>query len=105
MKQYSALTWLVAIIVLGALIAAAFGLFTPNDGSHITFTTIRNETVEIWGQGLYKYDTSIGATGFLAGDLITLVLAIPVLIISIVLYRRGSLQGGLILTGVLSYFV
>jgi hypothetical protein len=105
MKQYSALTWLVAIIILCALLAAAFGLFTPNNGSRITFTTIRNETVEIWGQGLYKYDTSLGAIGFLAGDLITLVLGIPVVIISIVLYRRGSLQGGLILTGVLSYFV
>lgn len=105
MKQYSALNWLVAIIVLCALAATGFGLFTPNTGSLISFRTVRDEAVEIWGQGLYKYDTPIGATGFTAADVITLVLAIPVLLISINMYRRGSLKGGLLLTGVLAYFL
>ncbi len=105
MKQYSALNWLVSIIILCALMAAGFGLLAPNRGSEISFTTARNETVNIWGQGLYRYDTPIGATGFMAGDLITLVLAIPLLIISIILCRRGSLKGGLLLTGTLSYFL
>ena len=105
MKQYSALNWLVAIIALCALAATGFGLLTPNNGSLISFRTIRDEPVEIWGQGLYKYDTPIGATGFTAADMITLVLAIPILLISIVIYRRGSLKGGLLLTGVLAYFL
>ncbi len=105
MKQYSALNWLAAIIIVCALIAAGFGLFTSNIGNQITFTTVRNETVNIWGQGLYRYDTPIGATGFMAADLITLLLAIPLLIISIMLYRRGSMQGGFFLTGTLAYFL
>jgi hypothetical protein len=105
MKQYSALNWLVAVITLCALVATSFGLLTPNDGSLISFTTIRDETVEIWGKGLYKYDSPIGATGFTAADLITLVLAIPILAISINMYRRGSLKGGLILIGALAYFL
>jgi hypothetical protein len=98
MKQYSALNWLVAIVTMCALAAAGSGLFMPSGGSSIAFRTIREETVEIWGQGLYKYDTPIGATGFTAADMITLVLAIPVLLISIIMYRRGSLKGGLLLT-------
>ncbi len=105
MKQYSALNWLVLIIGLLALIAAGFGLFTPNHGSLISFTTVRGETVEIWGQGLYKYDSPICATGFMAADMITLVLAIPALVISVLLYRRGSLKGGLLLAGALAYFL
>ncbi len=105
MKQYSALNWLVAIVTMCALAAAGSGLFMPSGGSCIAFRTIREETVEIWGQGLYKYDTPIGATGFTAADMITLVVAIPVLLISIIMYRRGSLKGGLLLTGVLSYFL
>ena len=105
MKQYSALNWLVAIITLCALVTAAVGLFTSGSGSRISFTTVRGETVEVWGQGLYKYDTPIGATGFTAADVITLLLAIPILVISLLSYRRGSLKGGLFLAGALSYFL
>lgn len=105
MKQQSALNWLVPLIAVLALLAAGFGLFTPNDGSLISFTTARGETVEVWGRGLYKYDTPIGATGFTAADVITLFLATPILIISFVMYRRDSIKGGLFLAGALSYFL
>lgn len=71
----------------------------------VSFATVRGESVEIWGRGFYRYDTPIGAIGFTAGDVITLFLAIPVLLISFFLYRRGSLKGGLLLTGALSYFL
>jgi hypothetical protein len=105
MKQYPALSWLAAITVFCALISAGSGLFSPNMGSEKPFTTVRNETIQIWGQGLYKYDTPIGATGFIAADLITLMVVIPLLIVSVWHYRRGSLKGGLLLTGVLAYFL
>jgi len=105
MKKQVALDYLVPLITVLALLAAGFGLFTPNNGSTISFTTARGEIVELWGQGLYKYDTPIGATGFTAGDMITLFLAIPILLISVARYRRGSLRGGLLLTGALAYFL
>ena len=105
MKQQSALYWLVPLIAVLALLAAGVGLFYPNEGSLFSFTAVRGETVQIWGQGWYQYDTPIGALSFKAGDLITLFLAIPVLIVSFVLYRQGSLRGGLLLTGALAYFL
>ena len=105
MKQQPALYWLVPLIAVLALLAASFGLFTPNDGNLISFTTVRGETVEVWGQGIYKYDTPIGATGFTAADVITLFLAVPTLLISFFMYRRGSVKGGLLLAGALSYFL
>jgi len=105
MKNQPALNWLVPLIIVLASLSATFGLFTPNDGNTLSFTTARGETVEVWGQGLYKYDTPIGATGFTAADVITLVLAIPILLISFFMYRRGSLRGGLLLAGALSYFL
>src|SRR5512134_205865 len=101
MKQQSALNWLVPLIVVLALFAAGIGLFYPNEGSPFSFMTVREETVQVWGQGWYSYDTPIGALSFKAGDLITLFLAIPTLIVSFVLYRQGSLRGGLLLTGAL----
>jgi hypothetical protein len=105
MKPQPTLTWLVSLITGLALLSASLGLLTPGDGSLTLFTTVRGETVQVWGQGLYKYDTPLGATGFLAADTITLALAIPILIISFLMYRRGSLKGGLLLAGTLSYFL
>lgn len=105
MKQQSVLNWLVPLIVVLALFAAGIGLFSPNTGSPFSFATVRGETVQIWGQGWYHYDTAIGALSFQAGDLITLFLAIPVLIVAFVLYRQGSLRGGLLLTSALAYFL
>jgi hypothetical protein len=105
MKNQPALTWLIPLIAVLALFAAGVGLFYPNEGSSFSFQAVRGETVEIWGQGWYRYDTPIGAIGFRAGDLVTLFLAIPALIVSFVLYRQGSLRGGLLLTGTLGYFL
>jgi hypothetical protein len=105
MKNQSALNWLVPMIAILALFAAGIGLFSADGGSPFSFTTVRGEVVQIWGQGWYRYDTPIGALGFKAGDLITLFLAIPLLIVSFVLYRQGSLRGGLLLSGALAYFL
>lgn len=105
MKQQTALNYLVPLITVLSLIAAVLGIFTPTDGSQFSFTTVRGGTVPLWGQGFYQYDTPIGAIGFMAGDIITLFLAIPILLISFGMYRRGSLKGGLLLTGAFSYFL
>jgi hypothetical protein len=105
MKRYTALTWITATVAIFAFLAAGFGLFTPNTGNRITFTTIRGETVSVWGQGLYKYDSPIGATGFMAADAVTLFVGIPMVITSSLLYRRGSLKGGLLLSGTYAYFL
>jgi hypothetical protein len=105
MKTQSALNWLIPLIAALALLAAGSGLLTPAEGSVISFTNVRGEIVQVWGQGLYKYDTPMGAAGFIAADVITLFLAIPVLLISFLMYRHGSLKGGLLLAGSLSYFL
>jgi hypothetical protein len=105
MKTQPALNWLVPLIMVLAGLSASLGLFTPNDGSRISFTTVRGETVDVWGHGFYQFDTPIGASGFTAADIVTLALAIPILVISTLMYRRGSLAGGLLLAGALSYFL
>jgi hypothetical protein len=61
--------------------------------------------VQINGRGLYHYDTVAAAAQIKAGDVVTLGLGIPLLVVSSVLYRRGSLRGGLLLTGTLGYFL
>ncbi len=105
MKTFKALTVLVALIAVLALIAAGAGVFWQGDGSPFPFTTLRGEVVTIQGHGLYRYDTVSGAAQVIAGDVVTLCLGIPLLVISLWLYTRGSLRGALLLAGTLGFFL
>jgi hypothetical protein len=59
----------------------------------------------MYGQGLYRYESLRNGAGFKGVDLFILVVGIPLLILFTLLYRRGSLHGGLLLTGTLAYFL
>lgn len=105
MKVSNAVVWLSSLIVGLALIAAGVGLLNQSGGSTFSFTTVRGVTVQVYGQGWYRLDTPIAAVGFMAADVVTLILAIPLLVISTLSYRRGSLKGGFLLSGTLAYFL
>ncbi len=105
MKPSNTVVWLSSLIVLLALVAAAAGLFYQDGGSQFSFTTVRGETVQIYGQGLYRYDTPLTAVGYRVSDAVTLVFEIPLLVVSVLLYRRGSLRGRVLLSGILAYFL
>jgi len=105
MKQQSALNWLVPLIVLLAVVSAGAGLFWQSEGSPYTFQTLYGETVEIHGQGLYHRDTVFSAGAIQGADAVTLLVGLPLLAVSFILYRRGSLRGGFLLVSVLAYFL
>jgi len=104
-RTSSAVVWLAALIALLALVAAGTGLFWLSGDGPLTVTTVRGETVELYGRGLYRDDSVFKGAGFRGTDAVTLVLAIPLLVITTLLYRRGSLGGGLLLTGTLGFFL
>jgi hypothetical protein len=105
MKSSRIVIWLSWLIAVLALVTAGIGLFYQDGGSSFSFTTLHGQSVQIYGQGLYRYDIPLTVVGYRAGDAVTLVLAVPLLIISILLYQRAQLRGGLLLTGVLAYFL
>jgi hypothetical protein len=105
MKSDNRVVWLTGLIIVLVLIAAGIGLFWQDGGSPFDFTTLRGETVQIYGQGIYRYDTVLTAIGFRAADAVTLVVGIPVLLVSLWQYRRGSLRGGFMLGGALVYIL
>ena len=105
MKNQSVLYGLTTLIVILALVATGAGLFWQRSGEPYPFTSHRGEEVMLLGHGLYRYDTVSSAAQAQAQDLITLVLALPLLIIATWLTWQGSLRGQLLLTGTLGYFL
>lgn len=105
MKQQPALNWLVPIIALLAIVTAGIALFWNDGGSSYTFSTLYGETVQIYGQGVYEHDTTFSAGASLGADLVALFIALPLLFISVTLYRRGSLRGGFLLASTLAYYL
>jgi hypothetical protein len=104
MRISTTLVALAALSAVLALIAAGVGLLAQGGAGPFAFTTLRGATVQIYGQGVYQYDTSLVAIGFRMADVVTLMLGVPLLVVAVVAYRRGSLRGGLLLTGALAYF-
>jgi hypothetical protein len=105
MKNQSFLKWLVPLIGILSLIAASAGLFYQFPGESYPYTNHRGEVVMINGQGLYYYDTVSTAAQAQANDLITLVVGLPLLLVSAWLAFRGSLRGRLLLTGTLGFIL
>jgi hypothetical protein len=105
MRRSDVVVILSALIGVLALVAAGAGLFWPGGGSSFAYKTPRGETVTLHGRGLYRYDSLFTAAGYKGQDAATLCLAIPLLVVSTWFYRRGSLRGALLLTGVLAWFL
>jgi hypothetical protein len=105
MKYQSALKWLIPLISILALFSAAMGLFYETPGQPYSVTTFRGETVMINNHGLYRYDTVSSAAQMQGNDIITLVVGLPLLLVSTWLAFQGSIRGQLLLTGTLGFFL
>jgi len=105
MKVSNPLIWLVGLIAVLALVAAGIGLFLQDGGQVSTVTSLRGQTVQLYGQGLYRYDTFLIGAGNRGTDAATLVFEIPLLVLALVFYRRGSFKGGLWLIAALGWFL
>jgi len=88
-----------------SLVAAGTGVLWQGNGNHSKFVTLRGETVSMQGDGLYKFDSVNYAAQGIGQDIVTLLVGIPLLLISLALYRRNSLRGKLLLAGTLAYFL
>lgn len=92
-------------ILLLALLAAGTGIFWQRPGSPSEITTLRGETFELFGRGLYRYDTVSYAAQAIGQDAATLLVGIPLLLVGLLLARKGSLRGELLLAGGLGYML
>ncbi len=92
------------IIIIFSLIASITGIWSKSGQASFFYQTIRGEEVEIKGIGLYKDMSSGVAVQGIAQDYVTLFIAIPLLLLSLIMYAKKSSRFSLILGGVLFYF-
>lgn len=104
MSHTKSLKWLVPLIILLAVVAALAGLW-PGEGQPYALTNFRGEEVTINAKGLYYWDTVSSAAQAQANDLVTLILGVPLLVISFRMALRGSLRGRLLLAGTLGFIL
>ncbi|MEP0821934.1 MAG: hypothetical protein HRF44_03715 [Ignavibacterium sp.] len=105
MKRDKAIARLSVIIALAAGAAASVGIFSSGGPGPHLHETVRGTTVTIYGQGLYKHMSAEVAPQGIAQDYITLFVAVPELLASLLFAVRGSLKARFILAGTLGYFL
>ncbi len=103
MKNKTILILLTSVILVMASIAAGTGIFSNEGPGPFEYKSIHGESVQIYGKGVYSYMSAELAPQGIAQDFITLFLALPVLLISLVYSLKGSVRGKLVHTGVTSY--
>ena len=99
------LPFLVVMIVKLAVVAAGIGLFYDPPAGPMIPTSVEDAAMKMYGHGIYRYDSLLIGAGFRGVDAVTLCLGVPLLVISVLLYRRESFRGALLLTGTLAYFL
>lgn len=96
---------LVVCIATLSLVACFAGLLYSDGTGEYEFKIINGEIVNIYGRGLYKNDSvSVAAQG-IAADFVTLLLGIPMLLVSSYLTNKNSFRASILQTGTLGYFL
>lgn len=105
MQPKKIISLLVICIALLAAAAASAGIFTDKITGPFEFTSIHGKTIPLYGKGVYHNMSSDVAIQGIGQDYVTLFLAIPLLLISLIMANRGSVSGRFMLAGVLNYFL
>lgn len=96
---------LTILIAALALAAALTGILSNWSGGVQHFTSLHGEVIALYSRGIYSNDSVASAAQAIAQDWVTLVMGIPLLVISAVLAVKGSLRAKLLCTGTLAYFL
>ncbi|GAA5522392.1 hypothetical protein LQ318_11635 [Aliifodinibius salicampi] len=105
MRYKKSVTILSAVIMVLAIIAASTGAFSSGGPGTYEIESVRGEVVTVYGEGIYKHMSVDVAPQGIAQDYITLFVAVPLLLISLLWARKNSVRGRFLLAGTLGYFL
>src|SRR3954469_25310851 len=93
------------VVVVLAAVAAGVGLFAGGGPGTTSVTSLRGQPTDLYGVGLYRFDSVLIGVGNRGTDAVTLFLEVPALAVALVSYRRRSLRGTVALVGVLGWML
>lgn len=103
-NQSSIIVLTVGIALLGVWATVSSIFFSEGPGPY-EFLSVRGQTVTIYGKGLYRHMSAAVAPQGIAQDYVTLFIAVPLLLFSLIKSLKRSLVSRFILTGCLAYFL
>lgn len=105
MKHRKIITILTIIIIIISALSALIGLFSNKVEIYSSINTIFDESVQLHNNGIYGGNFLSMAVQSMAQDSITLIVCIPLLLISIFFIKKRSLKGLFLIAGTLGYFL
>jgi len=102
MNEKKQISIIVLVIAVLAGVASFIGIFLQfGDGSFI-YQSIRGHDIEIYGRGIYQHMPADVAVQGIAQDYVTLFIAIPLLLITLLGYHKNSIRSFYLLSGVVA---
>ncbi|MBN1541189.1 hypothetical protein JW992_03515 [candidate division KSB1 bacterium] len=102
--QRKTVTILVGIIAIASAVATLSGIFSTDGSGVWEYESIRGKSVQIYGRGIYQHMSADVAVQGIAQDYVTLFVALPLLIVSLIGYWKKSLRSHFLLAGTVAYF-
>ena len=93
MKYKKSITNIALIIFVLATITSSYGIFSGGISSKKEIQAISGQTVKLYAKGLYKNDSVSCGSQAVGQDIVTLVMGLPLLLISVFIYRKNLLKG------------
>jgi hypothetical protein len=87
-----------------SMIVALIGLLYQENLNLPDVINTRGELVSLYGIGIYAYDSIMIGAANRGTDLVVLLFGIPLLIISLLIYKKREEQGLFLLSGTFAYF-
>lgn len=105
MSRKTIINALVLSIAILSAIASSIGILSNKNEGSGNIISVRGEKVILYGKGVYHHMSAQVAPQGIAQDYVTLFIALPLLIISLLLNNKGSVRGKILLAGTLGYFL
>lgn len=104
-RSFIGVAAIVAVIAAVTAVTAGLGVFARGDGTYETVTSVRGVTYQMATTGVYAYNAQRVVAEGIGWDIVTLVVAVPALLLTVPSVVRGSFRGRLVAIGLLGYLL